>query len=268
MTYETNDKKFRSSIERLFFYQSEILSSSGDKIKYLEQRLKSDSMVFQESYYYLSEESGKKKYFGSRKYDKNQFFTELLLIRNRQYQWMLVEAFEEFKIYIEEQSSLICESAKVSSKVRDEFKKKIENQRDSPSCLLNSMRSYLEGFSRSESRYGSDLNLRFAYTLVRVLREYIVHKRGLVVSVEEFTNRVIKDSGISEREGDLTNHIRSFFGNGIYENTILLIEKPAIGAVNIGAYVNDFKVLSGYLLNYSDFLMKFLMDNEYIEESA
>ena len=268
MSYKINHDEFRSSIERLFFYQSEVLSSSGATITKLNHNHPDDEIALAENYYYLSECTGKKEYFGSRVYEKETFVAKLIDIRNRQYQWMLAEAYEEFKKYVVAQAKLVVLSPRLDSEQVAKFEKRINGGRDIPSSLLSFMRDNLTGFSKHESAYGSDLNLRFAYTLVRFFREQIVHERGVVWDKKSFIDKVISKSGISGKNANLSNHVYSFFGSGDNENTILLIEKPAPSFARTGAFTNDFRVLAGYLLNYSDFLMYYLADRGFYEKQA
>ena len=92
-----------------------------------------------------------------------------------------------------------------------------------------------------------------AITLIELLRHVIVHRGGVAYDKNKFKDRVLKKCGLynsGKPSQDHVDFINQFFGTGIYENTILLLEIPTHEEIPLNININVFNTVSGYLMAY------------------
>lgn len=221
---------------------------------------------------FRSAKSGENHFFGSITSSIEDRRLAVVLHKNKQYQWLLAEAYEEFADFLENlYSSIGFENnnfwplrdygnvvlSELAIKDYEWFQKQAQKKKDVPSSILNRFREHVPSIQNIEANNELGVNLRLAVTLVEYLRHVIVHKGGYVTDKDEFVKLVLQKSGLYNNGNYEENHldlVRSFFGENEYENTILLIEIATNPEIPLDTYINVFDVLVGYLMAYAHLL--------------
>ncbi|MFW5982964.1 MAG: hypothetical protein ACOCQ4_00555 [bacterium] len=213
-------------------------------------------------------ENGKHISFARKKLSIKDRRLSVVLHKNKQYQWLLSESYEEFKDcleylyayagYIDNNFWPLKDFGNISlnevtSKPFEWFKNQASKKKDTTSSIINKFRNTYDDIQTIETNNTLEVNLYLAVTLVEFLRHIIVHKGGVVHNKNEFKKRVLEKCGLYNNGRPLeahTNFIDAFFGEGEYENTIALLEIPIYQKIPLDFYINRFEVLSGYLMTY------------------
>ena len=129
-------------------------------------------------------------------------YLHVLLHKNKQYQWLLSEAYEEFEDYLENVYAYYGRinngfwplkdygNISLSELGEKDYAWHVEQARkkkDKPHSILNRFRKQFPGLKAIEATNKIQVNLSLAITLIEKLRHVIVHKGGKVSSKEEFT---------------------------------------------------------------------------------
>jgi len=168
----------------------------------------------------------------------------VFLHKNRQYRWILAEAYEIFEDFLEEayvfagltdetlwhEKDLNALSQTSVEQTRTEMLVGVvKNKRDKPSSILNQFRNCFEELGTVELEKGNELQLNMKFTLILIehLRHIIVHKKGNVSNFQMFCENVIKKSGVYNNGNypkEYLDFIKLYFGANELENTITLLE--------------------------------------------
>ncbi len=200
----------------------------------------------------------------------------VLLHKNKQYQWLLAEAYEDFEDYLE------CAYAYAASKNTDywplsdfgsislsELKSKhyewflsqAKSKKERPHSILNQFRKKHPAICDIEKTNKFQINMRLALTLIEQLRHVIVHHGGVIENKDKFRSDVLKKTGLLNNgipHEDNTNFINSFFGTGIYETTVMLLEIRVHKDIPLDIHVGRFDLLSECLISYADVVKNLL----------
>lgn len=192
----------------------------------------------------------------------------VVLHKNKQYQWLLSESYEEFEDcleklyafagYVDNNFWPLKDFGNISlNELADRpfewFEERASNKKDAPSSIINKFRNTYDCIKNVETDNALGINLFLAITLVEFLRHIIVHRGGVVHDKDKFKERVLKKCGLfnSGRPAEAhTTFIDQFFGTGEYENTIVLLEIKTYPEIPLDTHINVFDVLSGYLMAY------------------
>lgn len=188
---------------------------------------------------------------------------------NRQYQWLLAEAYEHFEDFLEyayAAAALIdrgfwplrdygtFKSSDLCRLTFDQLLQQAKMKKDKPYSLMNAFREQLPVIKAYEATNAIDANLWFFLHLIEKLRHHIVHTGGRIASKEEFSRDVLKKSGLlnggSPNEVYL-NWIDAFLQKDGSEHLIYLLEQsvPSDGLLN--TYINVFEELLRKLMAYA-----------------
>lgn len=120
---------------------------------------------------------------------------------------------------------------------------------------MNPMLSYFSdnfsGIKTREAKNAFGINLRVAVHLVEKMRHAIAHDQGLVPDSTEFTNKVIRQSGVwNDRELH-----EEFVSQFVFENKVFILEVPANNHPIIKTFHDQYRILVSYLISYA-YLMK------------
>ncbi len=199
-------------------------------------------------------------------------YLRVLLHKNKQYQWLLAEAYEEFEDLLE---NLYAYCGYVNNEfwpLRDygnislpELGKKdyvwyveqARKKKDVPYSILNKFRDHFPALKVHEARNQLKVNLSLAITLTEKLRHIIVHKRGSVSSKEKFIKVTMEQAGLYNNgkiAQEHLNFIDQFFGSKERENLITLLEIEIPTGTPVAISLSRFGKLTGYLLGYANLL--------------
>ena len=174
-------------------------------------------------------------WMGHRQASQEERLLRVSIHRNRQFQFLLSEAFEEFERFLKRFYAWACE--RDSSLWKRAFAKgedpsgmtfdwfALNLQRRQPQAILTAIRAQAPLLGRYESANPVQTDYRLLAVLVEKLRHHIVHAGGCVVSREAFAADVLSSVGRSNN-GKLTDAdlqiIYRYLGSGEYSQTIVL----------------------------------------------
>jgi len=205
------------------------------------------------------------KYFGENisRIDERISFT--IEQKNKLYQWLLVDAFENFETFLKETYALagyidnsiwVCEDfgkislEEIQNKSFAWFLKQSKNKhhRDPAISILNRLRVVFPELEKIEAENSLNINFKLALILIMQFRHVIVHRSGEIIDKEEFTQNVFRKAGLSQNETH-NRFVKHFYENMLATNQIELFELK----VGIGRY-DRFAHLLKILLAYADFI--------------
>lgn len=277
MEFRTIFDVYSTKMTQIYLYQKamqELSKKELQKLYEIEESLKDKPETLemsssQHNMFFRSARDGAHKFFGSKKSSIEDRRHSLVLHKNKQYQWLLAEAYEEFEDYLEDLYACVgfknndfwplrdfggITLSEIESKPFEWFQAQAKKKKDKPASIINRFRECLPNIASLEVNNGLEINLRLAIKLVEFLRHVIVHKGGNVSDKDEFIKQVLQKSGLYNNGSYDESHldfINLFFGTGEYKNTIRLLEVPTEPQIPLDTYINVFQVLSNYLMAYA-----------------
>lgn len=221
-------------------------------------------------------QNGSPYFFSHQKISIDDKKKAIVFHKNKQYQWLLAEAYEIFVDFVEEAYAfaghinnnfwLLSDYGNISlsdikSKNFEWFSQQAKKKSKAPESIFNRFREKLPRVKSIEEKNELQVNLRFAIVLIEHLRHIIVHKRGVVSNKELFIENVLKKSALfncGSRDAEHREFIGSFFGAGEYCNLISILEVQADTGTPLNVHFNIFEMLCNYLMAYAHFLTECL----------
>ena len=198
------------------------------------------------------------------------------LHKNKQYQWLLTEAYEEFEDYL---VNLYAYCGTHNNKVwpqkdyenlppvnmsNNNFERHLDfiknkKKHKIPHEVLNRFRSVFNELGSIETNNKLQVNIALAFALIEKLRHHIVHKSGRINDAEVFIKEVSEKVGLYNNgnvAAENLNLIKACMGINRFENHIILLEFNPDKDFPFTEY-SMFKVLKGILMAYAWLLFKF-----------
>lgn len=206
---------------------------------------------------------------------------EAFFRKNRQYQWLLAEAYEKFEDYLYKVYAYcgltdtnfwpLCDygNIKLSERESLDFKWYLEQahkKKGAPRSILESFRKSFPQLHHIEFKNSMGVNLAFAIVLIEKLRHIIVHNGGRTISKESFVNVVAKEAGVFNNGHISDEHkqlVEQFFGANEYKSLISLFEIQVQPKLPFEIYVCRFGILVNFLMSYGHLLHE--MVNIYVK---
>ena len=221
---------------------------------------------------FYSATDGKLKFYGNKEITIEEKYKFIVIHKNKQYQWLLAEAFEEFEDFIENIYAyigfkdnhlwLLGDFGNITLddlKIKDYawFQEKSKNKKNVPQSMLERLRLVFPKIANLDTNNQLDVNLKLAIVLTENLRHVIVHKSGIVDSQDEFIKSTLQKAGLYNNgnpKAEDSKFIAQYFGTSEYENYISLLEMTHRPYPNLAFEVNTniFESLTNYLLAYAD----------------
>lgn len=216
--------------------------------------------------------TGHHVFYGDKSFSTEEMIHHLHLRKNKQYQWLLVEAYEAFEKFLVQVYAYCglhfqdCWPLKdygniTLSELRDQsFQwhfEKARKKNDLPFSVLSVLRKKFPSISRIEKSNFRAEDLAFAVAFVAQLRHQIVHNRGWTESRDVLIGKVAKHVGRYNNgavPAELSEFALNYFGDGEYENMIVLIEVPTHPQIPLDTYVSRVGALLEILLGYAHML--------------
>jgi hypothetical protein len=229
--------------------------------------------------------TGDTRFYDQTKLSLEERYLHIILHKNKQYQWLLAEAYEEFEDYLENIYAYYgyvsntfwplkdygnITLSELSSKDFSWHHKQAKNKKDAPKSILNKFRNQFPVLVTIERNNALSTNLALAITLVEKLRHIIVHKGGKVDSKEEFIKLVAQESGVFNNGSisqENTDFINLFFGENEYENLITILEVRVQPEIPLDIHVSLFSKLTNYLMAYAFLIFEILQAEQSDEEN-
>lgn len=199
----------------------------------------------------------------------------ILRRKNRQYQWLLAEAYEEFEDYIHNLYAYcgfvncdfwpLCDYGSITlsdlkTKTFPWYVEQSKKKKGAPHSTLARFREKFPGLQPIEAKNAFEVNLALAITLIEKLRHIIVHNGGKAFNKRKFIEIVAKQAGVynngnvsEEAEG----FINQFFGGDEYENAVALLEIQIRPELPFENYICRFGQLTNYLMAYGFLLYEY-----------
>lgn len=279
MNIEEIWSSYSERIAEIELFQRAAKSASGAELKALLQyakqiedsselngiRLSSHNMTFRDA------RSGKINSYHHRTMSIEDRQKEVLFRKNRQYQWLLAEAYEEFRDYLYKIYAYcgitdpnfwpLCDYGNIKLSERDslDFKWYFEKAKKNgaPRSILESFRKSFPPLHRIELNNPLEVNLGFAIILVEKLRHFIVHNGGRTFGKDSFIELVAREAGVFNNGNVSDEHkqlVEQFFGASEYANLIALLEIQVQPERLIESYVCRFGILVNFLMSYGHLL--------------
>lgn len=192
---------------------------------------------------------------------------------NRQYQWLLAEAYELFEDFLEHAYACAAMENKnlwplrdygsisldeLDSITFDKLLKQAKAKRDKPQSLLHPLREKLPRIKALETSNRLQVNLWFVVNFVEKLRHHIVHTKGIVADKQKFTADLLEKVGLYNN-GKPDPAYLEFIDlylcprGGAHFVRLLEVALPSSG--HFRKYVDVFGDLSDYLVAYAHVLV-------------
>lgn len=154
--------------------------------------------------------------------------------KNSQYCWLLMSAYEKFETFLKFSYS--------------------ESTGKPPPRDLNTMLCYFsntfDGIKIRETKNHFKIDLRFTIHLVEKMRHSIVHDQGVLHSLEIFTGKICKDSGINGNKRLYEEFVSQF----VFNSKVFILEVPTNNHPIIKSYHDQYRLLVSYLIAYASLI--------------
>ncbi|EFN5017362.1 hypothetical protein [Escherichia coli] len=167
------------------------------------------------------------------------------MLKNKQYQWALVEAYELYEDFIEDIYSCLgyidsnfwvasdfgdIQFSQIKSMDLQWFKSRVEKKKDKPKSILKHIRSVVDAFSYVEDDNKSGKKYKTINVVTEHLRHVIVHRGGIFGDLDKFKDRVCSKADVNKKSKEsVHDFIDSFVGLHKGTKIVLLTEIPASG---------------------------------------
>ncbi|WP_028304405.1 hypothetical protein [Oceanospirillum maris] len=200
--------------------------------------------------------------------------------KNRQYQWILAEAYEEFEDFLE--GIYACAAyhnhnlwplgdfgnirfQEIEGKNFKWFLEQAKRKKGGPKAIIKDLKKVLPIINDAESNNSLNIDLGFAIAMIEMFRHIIVHNGGRVKNKDDFSNKIFEKCGLSKKgqiADEYRNYILYFFGRDYFEDKILLLERPIDSGLP-GHHKNIVDELNRYLMAYAH--MVYIALDKYIK---
>lgn len=164
------------------------------------------------------------------------------LHKNKQYQWLLVEAYELFEDFVvslyesirSDSGEFRLSSDANASVPHAELKKKVPQ-------IIDLLRKKLPELAKMETENKTDTNLRLHFRMAEKFRHIIVHKNGKTSDPALMTEWILKRANVAGdkvREPAARATIASYVGVDEEAGVIVLVEKPVFRAGGFSMDIN------------------------------
>lgn len=221
------------------------------------------------AFYFYSPYTGTATPYDAKKTSIDEAIELTFLHKNKQYQWLLTEAYEAYEDYLE--AMYACagfidpsfwpvkdlesqDPSSVKSLGFQWFLEKSRNKRGAPGTIMAHFRKDLPNFANIERNNLTGNDLRLAMSIIEKIRHIIVHKNGKTDVREHVIDTILKSANIlnNKRLEPIARSIVSEnFGKGEYNGLVILVEKPMLQSNGISMTINRHDYLLGAMLGHS-----------------
>jgi hypothetical protein len=225
--------------------------------------------------------TGEARTFGRRKISVEDRMKAVVFHKNKQYQWLLAEAYEAFEDYVEDvyaYAGLLDSNlwplrdfgnislSELSNKDFSWFRSQVDAiKKDKHQHILNQFRKDFSDIDNIEIINKFKINLKLAIILIEQLRHRIVHVSGIVGDKDKFIELVLNKAGLYNNgrpKKEYVEFIKIYLGDKNYEHNIQLLEVGILPEIPIDIQFNRFDNLTGYLMAYSYIIAQCLQEHK------
>lgn len=207
-------------------------------------------------------------FYDSKRKTKNKIATDIIYYKNKQYQWLLAEAYEEFEDFLEHAYAFYGKKFKnfwpleeygnitLSEITEKDFYCHLERAKNkNVKRITNTFRKEFSQLKTIEETNFSEINSRMAIILIEKFRHLIVHNGGKTSEREKLIEKVMKESeaykngNIQAKYLDFANSFFSETNSQVSIVTLLEINNEEGQSYNI--YFDVYHGLIKCLLSYA-----------------
>jgi len=270
-------ERFTRKLTEIEFYQRTAVKTAQQELEALliteQEREQSwvgikNFPVSAHSMYYLHATTGKSAIFGGTVSGLEEMKRDVTIRRNKQYQWLLAEAYEELEDLFEHLYAYLGRLDRnawpladfgntLLSELDDKdfswYLKQAGHKKGAPETILNQLRKRYPELDRLEQHNALGIDFKFIIVFIQKLRHAIVHRGGVVRDLDTVIGEIFKASGIPPK-GAKTDaarqFIKDFFRQENSGSTIILIEPVASSSEGGGPAGSNLDILFGYIVSY------------------
>lgn len=263
---------FKNKIIKINYMQSFTKSVYERQIEHLTEQIKWESeypLKFPTAINFWIKDirNGKLEHCEYNEFTINEKVNYIFELFNKQYQNLLVEAYESFEKYLKVAYTQISEFnpkyKQVDSKGKDrknfnslKFLKAVHNHIPQINQIINIR-------NQSDDKFLDSEKLLFMVVLTEELRHYIVHSHGYVHDKKKLCDECVKKIGIYNNGSyrkDFFEEMNLYFGANQMENIICLLDVYENSNANyLHRFHNRLGNLVGELVSYTKFVNHYLL---------
>lgn len=210
-------------------------------------------------------------FYGFKDPSYDQLISGLAVSHNRQYQWLLVEAFELFEDFLLDAyacagvlddgiwtSQDLAVIGSYAGQPASWWVVQARSLKRPPGAklILERLRQ-LSGVRDIEERNAHGIDFKFVLLMIERMRHVIVHHRGRVSSKDEFATAIASAAGTlagGKPKPEDAAFVSQYFGNGRLNSTILLLEHHLPRTGPALEHIDMWDELLGWMLSYAHML--------------
>lgn len=252
-TIEQASANLLSGFSRLETVTSTIRSAMLNEHRRIEENLRvstangrGDLRISGHSMSYRNIDTGAPVFYDFTERGFDEVREDLISYRNKQYQWVLVEAFELFETF----TSTAYAACKTWLPVEN-----IPKDERGLSAKLNALRQTCPRLVMRETRNARNMNYRSAIALIELFRHIIVHRGGWIQNEARFIGKLrslVQKNNSGAADQIIEKDSRFFLYPGSHGIEVYLLERPDRGSDHV--FTDRLDTLLGWLLSYSDCL--------------
>lgn len=242
--------EFAEKIAQINLRQSEIIDNFNDKIEKINRRSAeytkhighNNTFDSFHNMFFHEAKTGKLTTFSQKNINLNEKIGIAIEYKNKQYQWLLAEAYEHFEDFLDATYAIAGYADKSlwplndygnvyldqpNEKPLEWFIKQTSIKKSKPHSILNQLRAKFKEIGNIEANNALKIDLRLTTTTIEHLRHAIVHNSGTVKNKKDFIEKILNKSELNKNNKPSQDHldfINYFFGKDKWENTINLLE--------------------------------------------
>lgn len=241
----SNLNNFKSHIddstERAYEHYEELNESMKEHIKEKELIISGNSVL------YWNIESGTHESLDPNINTFSDIMSTITVYQNKQYQWLLVDAYEAFEDFLDELYAYTgfidnnfwiakdfgsLSINEIDKQNKEWFNIRVKEIRGRPNVIYKQIKKKIPLLNYHEKRNQLNINLQFEINLISQLRHRIVHNGGVINNKDSFNDSVLNKIGLGpdnpnrkKYEGEINNYIGT---RKIYNRLEIILYKHRI----------------------------------------
>jgi hypothetical protein len=262
-------KEYCLKIAPLQMHQRSIKKITDDELKSLikyadsikDSKFASEFPASVDNFYFYDARDGVAKLLAFKSTSIEEKIKTTIFHKNKQYQWILAEAYEVYEDFLQNIYAYIGFNNKelwplsdfgtvtlkeLANKDFGYYQRQAQNKKDVPHSILSKLRCVLPDYAFIEVNNKLDRNIKLMIILIENLRHIIVHKNGIITDKKIFIESILKKAGLlnnGKYDKDLYDYISGFFGNNGNENIIVLLEVQVMTGLPISVQIEPLRIL-------------------------
>lgn len=230
--------------------------------------------------YFYAAKDGTARLYGHNVQSVEDEKKAVILHKNKQYQWLLAEAYEAYEDFIEQSYAYMAfinnetwplmdygniNLRELKDKDFSYFLLQARNKKDKPHSMLKQLRKVFPQYEVLETQNKVNKDLKLIINMTEKFRHHIVHTSGKVLDKTKCIEDILKKTGVfnnGKYNTDIFDYINDFFGNEDLSNTIMLLEMQMNVGLPICFEINRLETLSGSLITDAHILFEEILSME------